>query len=458
MEKNPQWPWIIYQIFPDRFCRSPKNQGNKKLASWSDLPTRSNFFGGDLAGIQEKLDYLQNLGVNAIYLNPVFKAHTNHRYDTEDYYEVDALLGGNSALQHLIKSLHQRGMKIILDGVFNHCGDHFFAFQDLKKAGQESNYIDWFHVNHFPIETKPLSYMTCGGAEYLPKLNYANREVREYILHAATYWLEEYGIDGWRLDVPFKVPFDFWEELNKVTKAANPEVFLVGEIWKEPFAWVSGGVFDSATNYPLRNLLLEFVSSQFLDSEDFDYETSEFSKLLGDADSSMLNLLGSHDTTRILTVLKGDAKKLKIALTYLFTNPGIPMIYYGDEIGLLGESDPDCRRPMPWQEEEWNQQVLSIYRNLIRLRQSYPLFWHGKKRKLFCFNGVYIYAIEHGVESAIVVLNPRETVHHVHVKTGIRCQRWVEFNSSAGMDGSDGMLHFDQIPTDSAWVFLPEKP
>ena len=234
ISSSPKWvaDAVFYQIFPDRFARSKSQPARAELATWGDLPNRENFFGGDLQGILEHLDYLQNLGVNALYLNPIFQARTNHRYDASDYFQVDPMLGNQAALKELVGEMHRRGMHVILDGVFNHCGEGFAPFQDVLKNGASSVYADWFLARSYPLGKEPLNYLTCGGCTYLPKLNHANRKVQEFIFKVARYWLEETGMDGWRLDVPFKIPYDFWQEFRGVVKSVNPEAYLVGEVWR----------------------------------------------------------------------------------------------------------------------------------------------------------------------------------------------------------------------------------
>ena len=451
----PDWvaDAIFYQIFPDRFCNGKKSNDPPNLATWGDLPTRENFFGGDLQGILLRLDYLQSLGVNALYLNPIFQARTNHRYDTSDYFKVDPALGDNSLLKELVSQVHQRGMRIILDGVFNHCGDGFAPFQDMMKKGADSEYASWFLARSYPLSTDPLNYLTCGGCIYLPKLNHAHRPVREFILKVARYWLEETDMDGWRLDVPFKIPLDFWREFRQAVKAANPQAYLVGEVWREAAPWIAGDCFDGVTNYRLRNLVLDYVNNA-LDGEDFGFELQTLLAAHGPAARSMLNLLDSHDTPRILTTLKGDIRKLRIALTIQMTMPGAPMIYYGDEVGLLGETDPDCRRCMPWDEADWNKQVLKITRDLVALRRDHPALRHGDPQKLMAFNGVFAYRQELGDDEVIVVLNPRESIRSLEIPTLSQATRWQEISSQAVFAASKGTILFDRLPARSALVFL----
>jgi glycosidase len=454
----PNWVQdaIFYQIFPDRFCNGDPQNDPPDRAAWGDLPTRENFFGGDLQGVLDRLDYLQALGVNAIYLNPIFQARTNHRYDTCDYFCVDPRLGDNALLKELVAELHQRGMRVILDGVFNHCGDGFPPFQDVLAHGAESEYADWFTPRSYPLRPSPLNYLTCGGCTYLPKLNHAHRPVQEMILHVARYWLEETGMDGWRLDVPFKIPFDFWREFRQVVKAANPQAYLVGEVWREAAPWTRGDIFDGVTNYRLRDLILDYVLTNVLDAEDFGFELNMLLAAHGQAAYSMLNLLNSHDTARILTTLKGDVERLRIALTLQMTLPGAPMIYYGDEVGLLGETDPDCRRCMPWDESAWNAQVAQMTRELVALRRAHPALRRGSPQILTAFNGVLAYRQAAEGDEVIVIVNPREEVPELAVPTGSSAARWQAAGGGEEYASADGVLHLDLVPARSALVLVKD--
>jgi len=451
----PDWvaEAIFYQIFPDRFCRGKPYPDLPNLASWNDLPTRENFFGGNLQGILDQLDYLENeVGVNAIYLNPIFKAETNHKYDTTDYFQVDPAFGTNDLFRKLVDEVHRRGMHIILDGVFNHCGMQFPPFQDLIRNGEKSEYKDWFLAQSYPIKTDPPNYLTCGGAAYLPKLNHAYRPVQELILKVATYWIKEFDIDGWRLDVPFKISRDFWHEFRQVVRNANPQAYLVGEIWREAVPWIKGNIFDGVTNYRLRELLLDYCLTHVLDAEDFAFETDMLLQAHGDASHAMLNLLGSHDTSRILTLLRGDINRLKVVLTYLMTVLGAPLIYYGDEVGLLGETDPDCRRTMPWDRNQWNLEVVGLYRRLIALRKEHPCLRQGKRETLFFFNGVFAYRMSHERDEIIVVLNSRESVPDLTFLVPGQSSGWKDYETGGPYTAREGKINLGRMPSCSALV------
>jgi cyclomaltodextrinase / maltogenic alpha-amylase / neopullulanase len=453
----PDWDAdaIFYQIFPERFSNGDPTNDPPATEPWGNPPTRDNFFGGDLQGILDKLDYLQGLGVNTLYLNPIFKAQTNHKYDTTDYFEVDPSFGNNDLFVALVAELHRRGMRIILDGVFNHCGDNFWAFKDVEINGKSSTYVDWFIIRSFPLTRNPLSYYTCGGAPYLPKLNHKNPQVQEYIYKIATYWLKEAAIDGWRLDVPCKIPIPFWQEFRKVVRDANPDAYLVGEIWRDAAPWIQGDTFDGVTNYRLRELILDYCATYTLDAEDFSYEIELLYKNLGSAAPAMLNLLGCHDTPRILTVFQGEVDRMLIALAFLFTTLGAPMVYYGDEVGLLGGTDPDCRRTMQWKEDLWNHRVYDAYRKLIDLRKRHPALRRGNFESLIAFERVFAYRRSLERDEVIIILNPGAAVENLVIPTNSAVEQWHDLVNEKEYLSVNGRLNLVHTPATSFTILAP---
>jgi cyclomaltodextrinase len=393
---------VFYQIFPDRFYNANRTNDPSGTVGWHERPTLDNFFGGDLEGITAKLWHLERLGVTGLYLTPVFKAGTNHRYDTHDYFKVDSALGDPATLRELVQEAHGRGIRVLLDGVFNHVGDGFWAFEDVIANGDRSPYRDWFFVDGVPIVKEPATYQTCGGASFLPKLNTANPEVRKHLLQVATHWIDEADIDGWRLDVPWKVPLDFWLAFHEHVKKRRPDAYLVGEAW-----WSWGEmrtVFDGLMNYRLRARLFDFCLTDSQDAEDF---AIELQQLLAESNGAdlMLNLLGSHDTARLITLAGGDEQRVALALTALFMLPGTPMLYYGDEVGLAGSDDPDCRRPMPWDESEWRRGIYDLTRQLIALRHEHAALRRGSFDVLLTFNRVLAFRRRHESHDVVVLLN-----------------------------------------------------
>jgi cyclomaltodextrinase len=447
---TPEWvkDAIFYQIFPDRFAQSqrvPKQGLN--LEPWGTSPTPYGFKGGDLLGVVEHLDYLKDLGITAIYFNPIFASAANHRYHTYDYYNVDPLLGGNSALQELIDEAHKRDIRIVLDGVFNHASRGFWQFNHILENGASSPYVDWFHVNpeflnrrkHLQAYPNPqeyqgweagqnsydeLGYLAWWHLPALPKFNTNTPAVRDFIFDVAEHWIK-FGIDGWRLDVPGEIDDDaFWQEFRQRVKAINPEAYIVGEIWHESPRWLQGDQFDAVMNYLVTMASLGFFGGENLDIEvtnqaggyqgrvhliSLDEFANEIDRILGLYDPAVtqvqLNLLDSHDTPRFITSVQGDQSALRLALLFMFTYPGAPCVYYGDEIGLDGGHDPDCRKSFPWDESRWDQDLLRYTKECIALRKANPALRRGDYRRLYARDGIYAFERHLDGETLIVAIN-----------------------------------------------------
>jgi cyclomaltodextrinase len=401
---GPDWVTdsIFYEIFPDRFYNGDRSRHPDVVAPWGSPPTRENFFGGDIVGITEKLPHLEQLGVTGLYMTPIFKAGSNHRYDTHNYFEIDPSLGDAGALREMVADAHARGIKVLLDGVFNHVGDGFWAFRDVQIHGEESAYREWFYAPHLPLAVDPPNYQTCGGAAFLPKLNNSNAAVRDHLLKVATHWIDEADIDGWRLDVPWKVPLEFWRAFRARVKQQRPDLYLVGEAW---WSWGElSRVFDGLMNYRLRSALLSFCLFDQMDAEDFAIELQLMLAEAGGGES-MLNLLGSHDTPRLIRLAIGDEAKVALALAAMFALPGAPMIYYGDEIGMDGGDDPDCRRTMEWDEADWQRSIFDFTKSLISLRKASPALRRGALEFLVTFNRVLAFRRSTVDDEMIVILN-----------------------------------------------------
>jgi cyclomaltodextrinase len=395
---RPAWVQdaVFYQIFPDRFAKSDRVRKPINLEPWDAPPTFHGYKGGDLLGVAEHLDWLVDLGVTAIYFNPIFRSASNHRYHTHDYYRVDPILGTDEDFEELLAACHERGIRVILDGVFNHSSRGFFRFHDVLENGEQSPYVGWFHINGFPLNPydmdEPANYEAWWGMRALPKFNTDNAEARDYLMGVGEYWAKR-GIDGWRLDVPEEIHTEgFWEEFRERTRAINPDLYIVGEIWSEAGAFINDGTrFDGTMNYPFTSATIAFTVGDRLDTStimdnphynvapalDASGYRQRIEQLLGHypeaAMMSNLNLLDSHDTARILSIASGDDDAVVLALALLLTFPGAPSIYYGSEIGLEGGLDPDCRRSFPWEHEgEWNQRILAATKDLIALRNQHP--------------------------------------------------------------------------------------
>ncbi|MEG4209397.1 glycoside hydrolase family 13 protein [Microcoleus sp. S13_B4] len=429
--QTPDWVKnaVFYQIFPDRFAKS--KQPRKRLLQnfmweeWHEIPTLQGYKGGDLWGVMEQLDYLHDLGINAIYFTPIFQSASNHRYHTHDYYQVDPMLGGNPAFKELLDAAHDRNIKVVLDGVFNHASRGFFFFHDILENGPHSPWVDWFKIEGWPLSAYdgnfPANYAGWDGNRALPEFNHDNPEVREYIMEIAEYWIK-FGIDGWRLDVPFEIKTPgFWQEFRDRVKAINPEAYIVGEVWEDAREWLDGTQFDGVMNYLFAAPTIAFAAGDRVDLAQLEGRSyypypALFAKEYGDKiqqvlelypweiQLTQLNLLASHDTARLLTIAGGDKASVELANLLLLTFPGAPSIYYGDEVGLPGALDPDSRRGFP-SESRWERDVLDYHKQLIALRHKYAALRTGSYQILFAERTVYVFARILGDEEIVVAVN-----------------------------------------------------
>ena len=377
----PDWvsKTVWYQIFPERFANGNPELSPEGALDWdsSIRPKSSDFFGGDLQGIIDHLDYLQDLGVTGLYLCPIFESPSNHKYNTTDYFEIDRHFGDKETFRQLVEQAHLRGMKVMLDAVFNHIGDQSAQWQDVLKHGEKSAYKDWFHIQKFPVtndklmKPKELPYHTFAFASYMPKLNTTNPEVKDYLLSVATYWIEHFDIDAWRLDVANEVDHQFWRDFRKAVLAKKPDLYILGEVWHTSQPWLNGDEFHAVMNYPLSDSIKDYFLSRSKKTSQFIAEINCQSMYYKQQISEvMFNLLDSHDTERILTTAKGDIQLVKSALAFLFLQRGTPCIYYGTELELGGGMDPDCRRVMPWERVSNSNDMLNFMKNLIQLRKD----------------------------------------------------------------------------------------
>ena len=379
--KVPDWvaETVWYQIFPERFANGNPELSPKGARAWDAAiaPQRDDFFGGDLQGIIDHLDYLQDLGITGLYLCPIFESPSNHKYNTTDYFEIDRHFGDKETFRQLVEQAHQRGMKVMLDAVFNHIGDQSPQWQDVLKHGENSAYKDWFHVQEFPVtkdklaNSRKLPYHTFAFESYMPKLNTANPQVRDYLLSVATYWIEHFDIDAWRLDVANEVNHQFWRDFRKAVLAKKPDLYILGEVWHTSQPWLKGDEFHAVMNYPLSDSIKDYFlrgvkkTSQFID--EINGQSMYYRQQISEV---MFNLLDSHDTERILTTAKGNVQLVKSALACLFLQRGTPCFYYGTELELAGGPDPDCRRVMPWERVSNSNDMLDFMKKLIQLRKD----------------------------------------------------------------------------------------
>ena len=372
-----------YQIFPERFANGNPNISPVGSLPWNanTAPANEDFFGGDLYGVLDKLDYLAELGITGLYFCPIFEAPSNHKYDTIDYFQIDHHFGDKAVFRKLVQEAHRRGMKVMLDAVFNHIGNHSPQWQDVIKNGEQSVYRDWFHIHHFPVNTETkwtpdihlrLNYDTFAFRPKMPKLNTANPQVKQYLLDIAAYWIKEFDIDAWRLDVANEIDHQFWKEFHKTVTAIKPDIYILGEIWHSARPWLNGDEFHGVMNYPLANSIKDYFLSKTISAQTLLHRlNSQAMFYRQQTNEVMFNMLDSHDTERILTVAKGNKNAVKSALAFMYLYCGTPCIYYGTEVGMAGSSDPDCRRVMPWDKQLQDQNMRKFMKELIAFRKAY---------------------------------------------------------------------------------------
>ncbi len=420
---TPGWSrgMVMYQIFPERFYNGDPSLDPDGATPWGSEPGWLDFQGGDLIGIAEKVAHLERLGVDCVYLNPIFTSPSTHRYDAIDYYTVDPALGGNDSLRALVDALHRRDIRLIIDTSFNHCHPRFFAFADIVDNGAASPYADWFTVTDWPARVifRPdrlaaegyrdprryrdymerfaatsgvpveiadddgpavnLTYEAWYGVPSLPRIDLANPDARSYFLDVARHWIDEYGIDGWRMDVARYVDFGFWREFREAVKAVEPDAYLIAEIMGDASKWLQGDTFDATMNYTFRQLIIDFAAKRTGTGHDLaDGLARMYATYSPDVVASSQNLLGSHDTARFLHEAGGDVSRLRLATAAQLTLPGAPGLYYGDEVGMTGGEEPASRGAFPWHDPNaWDTDQLHLVRSLTALRRGHPSLRNG---------------------------------------------------------------------------------
>jgi len=444
---TPEWVKhaVFYQIFPDRFAKSSRLTKPNNLEPWDSPPTTYGYKGGDLLGVLEHLDHIQELGVTALYFNPIFQSASNHRYHTHDYYQVDPLLGGNAAFDELLAECKRRGLRVVLDGVFNHASRGFFQFNDILENGGASPWLDWFYVDQpegdRPINAydlaQPPGYTAWVGLHALPKFNTDNPQVREYLMQVGEYWIRK-GIDGWRLDVAQEITTEgFWQEFRQRIKAINPEAYIVAEIWEDSSQWLQGDQFDAVMNYLWTSPTIAFTGGEHVrrdQVEDRSYDpwpgingleyAEKIDWLLNlypwQIQLAQLNLLDSHDTARFITIVGDDEASVRLGTLLMCTFPGAPSIYYGDEIGLTGgRPDAMARFTFPWDRPEtWNTGLLAFHKEVIALRHAQPALRVGDFRRLLATPDVYAFARTLDQQALVVVVNVAKEARSVTVPLG----------------------------------------
>ncbi len=447
------WVWssVFYQIFPERFYDGdPGNnvtngeylyEGEPVVAKqWGELPDRSQgpreFYGGDLAGIRQKLPYLEDLGVTALYLNPIFASPSSHKYDTVDYLNVDPHFGTNEEFAELCSDLKERDMRIILDAVINHTSerhpwfDRYGEYEEVGAYGSKTAQTRDFYT--FYDESDPESYHGWIGVKTLPTLDYSDAELRRRIYEAddaiLRYWLKPpYEIDGWRFDVLHMLGegsgaannTEYVRHFRRTLREENPQAYVLGEHFYEATKWLQGDQEDAAMNYDgFARPLWAFFAEVDHKGHPVQIDAATLNKVMTrsrarlpfEIQLSQFNLLGSHDTPRFLTRVEGNKGLMKAAVTLLMTYIGVPCIYYGDEVGVEGGRDPDCRRTFPWDEAAWDQELRGHVQALIAFRKAHKVLQRGALVTLYAEGNVYAFARIFGDEVVVAAVNRGEEV------------------------------------------------
>lgn len=393
--KAPQWvkESVWYQIFPERFANGDFRNDPEGTLPWAskEHPDRNDFYGGDLQGVLDHLDHFTDLGINGLYFCPIFKASSNHKYDTIDYFDIDPAFGDKKLFKKLVEECHKRGIRVMLDAVFNHMGDFSPQWQDVIKHGADSRFADWFHIHQFPVHYTPtanaefsddITYDTFAFTPHMPKLNTANKEVQDYLLAIANYWIDEFDIDAWRLDVANEVDHRFWRKFHDVCTEAKSDIYILGEIWHSSQSWLQGDEFHAVMNYAFTDAILSY----------FVYQTISLNKLVSELNHQfmlyreqtnqiMFNVLDSHDTPRLLTIAQNNKELMQQVLAFTYLQKSVPCLYYGDEFAMTGDGDPDCRKCMNWDSATQDQEMYTFVKALIAFRKEHqPVLSEGKLR------------------------------------------------------------------------------
>ena len=439
VNRTPAWvnDTVWYQIFPDRFCNGRVDNDGEDVLPWQTGPVkRTEKYGGDLEGIRQRLPYLEKLGVTGIYLNPIMEAETNHKYDTKDYTKIDPAFGDDETMKRLVTEAHGRGIRVMVDAVFNHCGRKFAPWLDVQEKGRESQYADWFMVQDWTDicrheNTRDGRFYSFAFADWMPKLNTNNEEVIRYFCGVCEEWIRKYDIDGIRFDVGNEVSHYFLKRMRRHLKKIKPDIYLLGEIWHDAIQWLAGDEYDSVMNYPLMSGIHDFFLDSLADREEFERMVNRcYTMYMQQSNNVLFNLLDSHDTERLMNRFH-DLDIFYQQLAVLFTLPGSPCIYYGTEIAMEGGFDPDCRRCMPWNEIDSGKYEDRIrqMQTLIRLRKTEKTFRslhfhflneYGNKR---CVHYIKLDERQHKIE---VVLNCSEEPVHAGERGEILFSRRFE--------------------------------
>ena len=336
----------------------------------NEEPTRTSFMGGDIKGITEKLDYLEDLGINAIYLTPLFVSKTNHKYDITDYYAVDKQFGTKADLKELVEKSHKRGIKVILDAVFNHASNDTKEFLDVVKKGKNSKYFNYFIIHGDKVSVDKPNYEMFSNCVDMPKWNNSNIEVQDFFIDIGLYWIKEFDIDGWRLDVSDEVSHDFWRRFRKAVKKLKKDVIIVGENWHDAHAYLMGDQFDGIMNYAFRRACKQYFAHETINSKTMSERLNNvLTRNTWQVNRMNLNLTDSHDTARFFTECGKNKDAMLAALAVMYMFIGMPCIYYGTELHMEGGEDPGCRKGFDWNEKDWDTEFRNKVKELISLRK-----------------------------------------------------------------------------------------
>ena len=497
----PDWVYggVMYQIFPERFNYSDTNSLFEEKVEWGSTPKRLEFQGGDLYGIIDKLDYIKNLNVNILYLNPIFLSGSTHRYDTWDHFKVDPKLGGEKALEKLIDELHARKMKIIFDTSLNHVHPKHFAFQDIIKNGEKSKYKDWFTIYEYPVHLKyrphlyentykvgwdgnekeykqylektfleteipvknidddgPIvepSYKSWWGVPDMPKINYSCEDARKWALDVTSFWINKFNIDGWRMDVAKEIDLLFWKDFRNIAKDSNQNVLLFSEIFGDTSQWLQGDMFDGTMNYSFRESMVDYFAtkrmsiSEFSDSLANLYFMYSFKAL-----SSCQNLLSSHDVKRFLNRCS-DVSSIYGPIFMQATFPGIAGIYYGDEIGLNGGNEPNNREAFPWNDEDsWDFNLQNYIREIMNIKSSNNILKYGNFQLLPNQNDAIVFRRALGDKSLLCIFNRSEDQKNIKIPSTAHSIEQIFGNSDIQLD--DGNILVSELQKNTGLIIF----
>lgn len=408
---------VFYQIFVDRFCMGNEEKDKSYInMRWDEKPTPKSFAGGDLRGIIEKLDYLADLGITAIYLTPIFQSISNHKYDTIDYMTIDPQFGTKEDFAELVSKAHAKNIRVVLDAVFNHCSMQMRQFADVLDKGVKSKYYEWFLIDGDFPNPKQCNYECFAACDYMPKLNTANEKVQEFLIQIALYWIKEFDIDGWRLDVSDEISHVFWRKFREAVKKEKADAVIIGENWHDAYPYLQGEQYDSIMNYAFTKSCLDyFARGNFNAIQMAEKLNANLMRNTEQVNRMMLNLLDSHDTHRFFTEVKRDKDRLlaAVALTMIF--PGAPCIYYGTEICLEGGYDPDSRRGFCWDETKWDKAVRAKIKELTHLRVN-PVIAEGAV-KIYEKDQMLVIKREYDEKSILLLINMTEDTQCISLET-----------------------------------------